>query len=58
MSHLSCRFTSSNKPTLDEKSNKIEHTKDNVEWCCNCNFVKADRDEKYTRLFIQLRRFA
>jgi hypothetical protein len=30
-----------------------------VRWCCNyCNSVKADRDEKYTRLFIQLRRFA
>jgi hypothetical protein len=29
-----------------------------VVWCCNyCNSVKADRDEQYTKLFIQLRRF-
>ena len=48
-------FTSSNKPTLDRKNNKIGHTKDNVRWCCNyCNSVKADRDEDYTRLFIQI----
>jgi hypothetical protein len=39
-------FTSSNKQTLDRKNNRIGHTKDNVEWCCNyCNSVKADRDE-------------
>jgi hypothetical protein len=52
-------FTSANKPTFDQKNNKIKHTKDNVKWCCNyCNSVKSDRDEQYTKLFIQLRRFA
>jgi hypothetical protein len=53
------KFTSNNKPTLDRKNNKIGHTKNNVRWCCNyCNSVKSDRDEDYTKLFIQLRRCA
>jgi hypothetical protein len=51
-------FTSNNKPTLDRKNNKIGHTKANVRWCCNyCNSVKADRNEQYSKLIIQLRRF-
>jgi hypothetical protein len=51
-------FTSNNKPTLDRKNNKIGHTKNNVQWCCNyCNSVKADGDEEYTKLFVQLKRF-
>jgi hypothetical protein len=50
-------FISSNKPTLVRKNNKIGHTKDNVEWCCNCNSVKDDRETYYTKLHVQLRRF-
>jgi hypothetical protein len=51
--------TSSNIPTLDRIDNEIGHTKDNVIPCCNCcNCVKAGRDGNYTRLYVQLRRFA
>jgi hypothetical protein len=52
-------FNESNKPTLDRINNGICHTKDNVISCCNyCNSIKTDRDGKYTRLYVQLRRFA
>jgi hypothetical protein len=48
-------FTETNKPTLDHKYNKLGHTRDNVvPCCCYCNCVKSNKDERYTKLFIQL----
>jgi hypothetical protein len=53
------RFTNENKPTLDRENNELNHTKENVKPCClYCNCVKSNRDEKTTKLFIQLRKFA
>jgi hypothetical protein len=54
------RFTVSlNQPTLDRLDNSKGHTADNVKWCCEaCNKYKSDRDEKISRLHIQLRNYA
>ncbi|KAA6389286.1 MAG: hypothetical protein EZS28_015189 [Streblomastix strix] len=52
------KFTMDNKPTLDRIDNKLPHTKTNCQPCCiYCNRYKSDRDEKVTRLFIQLRKY-
>jgi hypothetical protein len=52
-------FTFTNKPTLDRIDNNKPHTKDNVKpCCCYCNRYKSDKDERWTTLFIQLRKFA
>ncbi|KAA6371265.1 MAG: hypothetical protein EZS28_033207, partial [Streblomastix strix] len=52
------KFTMDNKPTLDRIDNKLPHTKPNCQPCClYCNRYKSDRDEKVTKLFIQLRRY-
>ncbi|KAA6355075.1 MAG: hypothetical protein EZS28_049398, partial [Streblomastix strix] len=52
------KFTMDNKPTLDRIDNKLPHTKSNCQPCClYCNRYKSDKDEKITRLFIQLRRY-
>jgi hypothetical protein len=53
------KFTETNKPTLDRKNNKFGHTKHNVvSCCCYCNCIKAYRDDCYTKLHIQLRKYA
>ncbi|KAA6385124.1 MAG: hypothetical protein EZS28_019350 [Streblomastix strix] len=52
------KFTMNNKPILDRIDNKLPHTKSNCQPCClYCNRYKSDKDEKVTRLFIQLRRY-
>jgi hypothetical protein len=52
-------FSWDNKPTLDRIDNSKGHSKENVKPCClYCNKYKSNRDEKITKLFIQLRKFA
>jgi hypothetical protein len=52
-------FTEINKPTLHRKNNKMGHSKENVvPYYKYCNCIKADRDESYTKLHIQLRKYA
>ena len=52
-------FTYDNKPTLDRIDNKKGHSKLNCKLCCEyCNVVKSDRDEKISKLFINLRKYA
>jgi hypothetical protein len=44
---------------INQQNNKLGHTRDNVvPCCCYCNCVKLNKDERYTKLFIQLRKFA
>jgi hypothetical protein len=48
-----------NRPTLDRLNNKRPHTKNNFKPCClYCNHFKSDKDEKYMRLIIQLKKYA
>jgi hypothetical protein len=52
------KYSICNEPTLNHKNNKLSHTKENVVPCCGyCNCIKADRDECYTKLHIQLRKY-
>ncbi|KAA6381696.1 MAG: hypothetical protein EZS28_022777 [Streblomastix strix] len=52
------KFTMDNKSTLDRIDNRLPHIKSNCQLCClYCNRYKSDKDEKVTKLFIQLCRY-
>ena len=51
-------FTDSNKPTLDRINNDLGHELSNCKLACSsCNSLRSYKDDKITRLRIQLKKY-
>ncbi|KAA6385696.1 MAG: hypothetical protein EZS28_018776, partial [Streblomastix strix] len=57
--YCNAKFTSVNKPTLEQIDNNIAHTKDNCKLACQlCNSTRSNKDADVAKLMIQMFKYA